>query len=62
MSNPLIEQIYADDAALEQEECVGCGKVLAAVGLVISAVFLYISIDVFTNGKLTSLFTGAGRE
>jgi hypothetical protein len=61
MSNPLIESIYADEESSPEEECVSCGKVLAGVGLVLSAIFLYISIDVFTNGKLTSLITRSNR-
>lgn len=45
------------------EDCKSCGYVLAGIGLVISVVFAYISIDVFTNGGLTrSLGLGTARE
>jgi hypothetical protein len=39
------------------EECVLCGRVLAGVGLLISVVFLYISIDVLSDGRLSSIFS-----
>lgn len=38
-------------------ECVVCGKALAFLGLVIGAVFLYVSIDVLMGGRLTSALT-----
>lgn len=44
------------------EECAICNKALAGVGLLIAGIFLYISIDVFTNGGLTRLFTKAVQE
>jgi hypothetical protein len=42
------------------EECMVCDVGLAVVGLVVAAVFLYISVDVLSSGRLTGLFTGGG--
>lgn len=39
------------------EDCFICDATLAAVGLLIAGIFLYISIDVLTKGKLTSAIT-----
>lgn len=38
----------------EAKECKLCGYVLAGVGLVMGAMFLYMSFDVLTGGRLTS--------
>lgn len=46
-----------------KEECVVCGYVLAGIGLVIGALFLYMSFDVLSGGKITSaLGLGTARE
>jgi hypothetical protein len=37
------------------KECVLCGRALAGLGVLIGLVFLYMSIDVLTDGKLTQL-------
>jgi len=55
MTNELIENIYADEPSQEKPECKACGYVLAAVGLFLGTVFLYMSIDVLSGGKLTSI-------
>lgn len=44
-----------------QQECVACGYVLAGVGLVIGVVFLYMSIDVLSGGKLTQILGLGGK-
>ena len=36
------------------KDCKFCGYVLAGVGLVMGAMFLYMSFDVLTGGRLTS--------
>lgn len=45
-----------------QEECILCGKALAIVGLVVAGIFLYISVDVFTDGGLTKLLSRSTHE
>jgi len=52
MTDELIESIYADE---EKAPCKACGYVFAAVGLFLGTVFLYMSIDVLSGGKLTSI-------
>lgn len=62
------EQDYAEEVlgvtdSGPEGECKSCGFVLAGIGLLISVVFAYISIDVFTNGGLTrSLGLGTAKE
>jgi hypothetical protein len=47
----------------EKEECSACGYALAGIGLILGLSFLYISVDVFTGGKLTaSLGLGTARN
>lgn len=47
----------------EEKECKACGYVLAGIGLVIGGLFLYMSIDVLTNGGLTrAIGLGTSRE
>lgn len=45
MSAEIVEQ--------DEKQCLLCEKVLAGVGILIAAAFLYISIDVLTDGGLT---------
>lgn len=45
------------DLVPEEKECAICDVGLAAVGLVIGIVFLYISIDVLSKGAVTRLLT-----
>lgn len=61
---------YSPDDAKEsgpedKKECKACGFVFAAVGLFLGTVFLYMSIDVLSGGKLTSILglgTARGTE
>lgn len=55
-----IDQLDTEDSSTE--DCVMCGKVLGVVGLVISAVFFYISVDVLSGGKLTAMLTRSTHE
>lgn len=41
----------------ETKECALCDRVLATVGLFIGIAFLYIAVDVFTNGWITTALT-----
>lgn len=50
-----------EEPAEEQKECVLCGRALAGIGVVLGLVFLYMSIDVLTNGKLTQVLGLGGR-
>jgi hypothetical protein len=36
-----------------EEECVLCGRVLAGLGIFLGVFFLYVAVDVLTQGKLT---------
>ena len=45
-----------------KSECALCGKALAVVGLVLAGVFLYMSVDVFSNGRLSGLFVRSVNE
>lgn len=38
-----------------EEECKVCGYVLAAIGIAIGAAFLYMSFDILSGGKLTTM-------
>jgi uncharacterized membrane protein len=46
----------------EKKECVLCGHALAALGILIGVFFLYVGIDVVTNGKLTKALGLGGKE
>lgn len=48
-----------DDAP---RKCVLCDRALAVFGILLGAVFLYISIDILTGQKLTGLLSGARAE
>jgi hypothetical protein len=52
----------SDDVETPEAECALCGKALAVVGLLIAAAFLYISVDVLTNGGVTKMFTRSVAE
>jgi hypothetical protein len=52
-----------DETGEEKKECALCGYVFAAVGLFLGTVFLYMSIDVLSGGKLTSILgLGTARD
>lgn len=45
----------------EKPECKACGYVLAGVGLCIGIVFIYMSVDVLSGGRLTSMLGLGGK-
>lgn len=50
-----MEEEFTEDVPVEvEEECKTCGYVLAGVGILVGVLFLYMSFDVLTGGKLTS--------
>lgn len=56
---------FLESVPEEKKECKACGLVFAAVGLFLGTVFLYMSIDVLSGGKLTSILglgTARGTE
>lgn len=52
-----MEEEFTEDVPVEveEEECKTCGYVLAGVGILVGVLFLYMSFDVLTGGKLTSV-------
>jgi hypothetical protein len=44
-----------------KKECAICDKVLASVGIIVGALFLYIAFDVLSKGKLTQLLGLGGK-
>lgn len=45
-----------------EKKCVMCDKLWGVFGLLISVAFIYISIDVLTDGAITRVISGSGRE
>lgn len=59
------DEEFLENVPEEKKECKACGFVFAAVGLFLGTVFLYMSIDVLSGGKLTSILglgTARGTE
>lgn len=46
----------------EEKECKACGYALAGVGVLVSLIFLYMAVDVFTGGKISTLISRADVE
>ena len=42
----------------EERQCVLCDRVWALFGIAVGVVFLYMSIDILTGSKLTSMISG----
>lgn len=42
---------------MEKKECKFCERVWAAFGIALGLVFLYISVDIATGGRVTSTLT-----
>lgn len=49
------ENHTVEETPSAKDECVLCGRALAGLGVLIGLVFLYMSVDVLTDGKLTQL-------
>lgn len=41
----------------ERKECKFCDKVWAAFGVALGVVFLYVSVDLMTGGRLTGMLS-----
>lgn len=61
MSNEAEQNHVIEGDVVEEKECVLCGRALAGLGVAIGLVFLYMSIDVLTNGRLTQILGLGGR-
>jgi hypothetical protein len=46
-----------DDEIVATKDCAICDAGLAAVGLILGGIFIYIAVDVLSGGKLTSAIT-----
>lgn len=46
----------------EKEECVLCNNALAAFGVLLGLVFLFISIDLLTGNAISSFISGNREE
>lgn len=53
MTEAMEGQFTEDNAEPEKEECKTCGYVLAGVGILLGVMFLYMSFDVLSGGRLT---------
>ncbi len=51
----------SENVVNDEKECSACGYALAGVGLIVGAIFFYMAIDIFSNGRVTALFT-AGKD
>jgi hypothetical protein len=50
MSDPFTTAVEEDEP---KKECTGCGYALAGVGILVGVLFLYMSVDVLSGGRLT---------
>jgi hypothetical protein len=41
-------------------ECVMCDRALAVFGILVGLVFIYISVDILTDGRITSALSPGG--